>query len=67
MLIDIPASIISPVLDFFSSPILPPLFLQDVDAAYMIKVELEAKVDSLKDEVNFLRMLYEAVRPPSST
>lgn len=32
----------------------------------MIKVDLEAKVDSLKDEINFLRVLYEAVRPPSS-
>ncbi|CAH6791524.1 Krt4 [Phodopus roborovskii] len=33
---------------------------KDVDAAYMIKVDLEAKVDSLKDEINFLRVLYEA-------
>ncbi|KAH0629116.1 hypothetical protein JD844_010949 [Phrynosoma platyrhinos] len=33
---------------------------KDVDAAYMNKVELEAKVDSLTDELNFLRALYEA-------
>lgn len=28
----------------------------------MNKVELEAKVDTLKDEINFLRTLYEEVR-----
>uniref|UniRef100_A0A8D0GNY4 IF rod domain-containing protein n=1 Tax=Sphenodon punctatus TaxID=8508 RepID=A0A8D0GNY4_SPHPU len=33
---------------------------KDVDASYMNKVELEAKVDSLTDEINFLRSLYEA-------
>uniref|UniRef100_A0A8C7E8Q9 Keratin, type II cytoskeletal cochleal n=1 Tax=Nothoprocta perdicaria TaxID=30464 RepID=A0A8C7E8Q9_NOTPE len=33
---------------------------KDVDAAYMNKVELEAKVDALTDEINFLRGLYEA-------
>ncbi|ELK35326.1 PREDICTED: keratin, type II cytoskeletal 75 [Myotis davidii] len=32
---------------------------KDVDAAYMNKVELEAKVSCLTDEINFLRMLYE--------
>lgn len=37
-------------------------FLQDVDAAYMNKVELEAKADALQDEINFLRAVYEAVR-----
>lgn len=36
--------------------------VQDVDAAYMNKVELEAKVDALMDEINFLRAFYEAVR-----
>lgn len=36
-------------------------FFQDVDAAYMNKVELEAKVDALQDEINFLRAVYEAV------
>lgn len=36
---------------------------QDVDGAYMNKVELQAKVDSLKDELNFLRTLYEMVIP----
>lgn len=35
---------------------------QDVDGAYMNKVELEAKVDSLTDQINFYRMIYEAVR-----
>jgi hypothetical protein len=40
----------------------PGLSLQDVDGAYMNKVELEAKVDSLTDEINFLRMVFEAVR-----
>ncbi|KAM9320729.1 keratin, type II cytoskeletal 7-like [Gastrophryne carolinensis] len=33
---------------------------KDVDAAYMNKVELEAKVGALTDEINFLRALYEA-------
>ncbi|XP_060051289.1 keratin, type II cytoskeletal 6A-like [Erinaceus europaeus] len=33
---------------------------KDVDAAYMNKVELQAKADSLTDEINFLRTLYEA-------
>uniref|UniRef100_A0A4X1WBN9 Keratin, type II cytoskeletal 75 n=1 Tax=Sus scrofa TaxID=9823 RepID=A0A4X1WBN9_PIG len=33
---------------------------KDVDAAYMNKMELEAKVNSLTDEINFLRMLFEA-------
>ncbi|XP_059574314.1 keratin, type II cytoskeletal 5 [Alligator mississippiensis] len=33
---------------------------KDVDAAYMNKVELEAKVDALMDELNFLRALYDA-------
>lgn len=35
---------------------------QDVDAAYMNKVELEARADALQDEINFLRAVYEAVR-----
>lgn len=34
---------------------------QDVDTAYMNKVELEAKVDALMDEINFLRAFFEAV------
>ncbi|XP_077654429.1 keratin, type II cytoskeletal 6A isoform X2 [Urocitellus parryii] len=33
---------------------------KDVDAAYMNKVELQAKADSLTDEINFLRVLYDA-------
>ncbi|XP_044535740.1 keratin, type II cytoskeletal 7 [Gracilinanus agilis] len=32
---------------------------KDVDSAYMTKVELEAKVDALTDEINFLRTFYE--------
>nr|XP_055103129.1 keratin, type II cytoskeletal 2 oral-like [Symphalangus syndactylus] len=32
---------------------------KDVDAAFMNKVELQAKVDGLTDEVSFLRTLYE--------
>ncbi|XP_062930657.1 keratin, type II cytoskeletal 2 oral-like [Cynocephalus volans] len=32
---------------------------KDVDAAYMNKVELQARADSLTDETNFLRTLYE--------
>uniref|UniRef100_A0A3Q3M4E1 Keratin 5 n=1 Tax=Labrus bergylta TaxID=56723 RepID=A0A3Q3M4E1_9LABR len=35
------------------------LLKKDVDAAYMNKVELEAKVDSLQDEINFLRAVFE--------
>lgn len=37
-------------------------WLQDVDEAYMNKVELEAKLESLTDEINFLRSIYEEVR-----
>uniref|UniRef100_A0A452SCE4 IF rod domain-containing protein n=1 Tax=Ursus americanus TaxID=9643 RepID=A0A452SCE4_URSAM len=33
---------------------------KDVDAAYMNKVELQAKVDALTDEINFTRALYDA-------
>ncbi|XP_064330457.1 keratin, type II cytoskeletal 6B [Phalacrocorax carbo] len=36
------------------------LLKKDVDAAYMNKVELEAKVDALTDELSFLRALYDA-------
>lgn len=35
---------------------------QDVDAAYMNKVELQAKVDSLADEIKFSKYLYDEVR-----
>uniref|UniRef100_A0A3Q3G1B0 Keratin 4 n=1 Tax=Labrus bergylta TaxID=56723 RepID=A0A3Q3G1B0_9LABR len=35
------------------------LLKKDVDAAYMNKVELEAKADALQDEINFLRAVYE--------
>ncbi|XP_020015781.2 keratin, type II cytoskeletal 6A-like [Castor canadensis] len=33
---------------------------KDVDGAYMNKVELQAKADSLVDEINFLRAFYDA-------
>ncbi|XP_069828269.1 keratin, type II cytoskeletal cochleal-like [Dendropsophus ebraccatus] len=33
---------------------------KDVDAAFMNKAELQAKADSLTDEINFLRTLYDA-------
>lgn len=39
----------------------PLLLFQDVDGAYMNKVELEAKVDALQDEINFLRAVFDAV------
>ncbi|XP_041954973.1 keratin, type II cytoskeletal cochleal-like isoform X1 [Alosa sapidissima] len=35
------------------------LLKKDVDSAYMVKVELEARVDALQDEINFLRAIYE--------
>lgn len=35
---------------------------QDVDAAYMNKVELETKANALNDEINFLKTLNELVR-----
>lgn len=35
---------------------------QDADAAYMVKVELQAKVDSLEKDIKFLKCLYDAVR-----
>lgn len=34
------------------------LSFQDVDAAYLNKVDLEAKANSLTDEINFLQMLF---------
>ncbi|XP_038608042.1 keratin, type II cytoskeletal 3-like [Tachyglossus aculeatus] len=33
---------------------------KDVDTAYMTKVELEAKVESLTDEIKFIKALYDA-------
>lgn len=35
---------------------------QDADAAYAVKVELQAKVDSLDKDIKFLKCLYDAVR-----
>ncbi|NXX11420.1 K2C4 protein, partial [Podargus strigoides] len=36
------------------------LLKKDVDGVYMTKVELQAKLDSLADEINFLKCLFEA-------
>ncbi|XP_047597445.1 keratin, type II cytoskeletal 3-like [Lutra lutra] len=36
------------------------LLKKDVDATYMTKVELEAKVETVTDEINFLKALYDA-------
>ncbi|XP_060793932.1 keratin, type II cytoskeletal cochleal-like [Neoarius graeffei] len=36
------------------------LLKKDVDGTYIQKVELEAKVDALQDEINFLRAVYDA-------
>merc|ERR1712002_1381344 len=36
------------------------LLKKEVDGAYMTKVELEARVDALQDEISFLRAVYEA-------
>ncbi|XP_063997774.1 keratin, type II cytoskeletal 8 [Pogoniulus pusillus] len=35
------------------------LLKKDVDEAYMTKVELESRLESLTDEINFLRQLYD--------
>lgn len=35
--------------------------VQDVDSAYLVKADLEDKVGSLTDEINFLRNIYEEV------
>ncbi|TNN53918.1 Keratin, type II cytoskeletal 8 [Liparis tanakae] len=35
------------------------LMKKDTDAAYMVKVELEAKMDELSDEIEFLRQIYD--------
>lgn len=42
------------------------LSLQDVDSAYMSKVELQAKVDVLREELEFFQVLFAAVRRPIS-
>lgn len=34
---------------------------QDTDAAYLNKAELEAKLDGLSDELDFLRQIFDAV------
>ncbi|XP_051907119.1 keratin, type II cytoskeletal 8-like isoform X2 [Hippocampus zosterae] len=36
------------------------LLKKDVDGAYMNKLDLEAKVDALRDEIDFLRAVYDA-------
>lgn len=35
--------------------------MQDADAAYMTKVDLETQVTALSDELDFLRQIYDAV------
>jgi len=40
--------------------------LQDVDGVYTNKVELQARLDSLADEINFLKYLYEEVSGPAA-
>lgn len=40
----------------------PSCLSQGVDVAYMNKVELQARMDSLVDEIDFLRTLYDTVR-----
>lgn len=44
-----------------SGPSPPP---QDVDEAYMNKVELESRLEGLTDEINFLRQIHEEVLSP---
>lgn len=38
--------------------------MQDVDAAFLNKADLEANVDTLIQEIDFLKTLYMAVRAP---
>lgn len=40
------------------------VIFQDVDAAYANKVELQAKVDSMDQEIKFFKCLFEAVSLP---
>lgn len=37
------------------------LLSQDTDSAYMTRMELEAKLDCLTDEIEFLRSIYDMV------
>lgn len=39
-----------------------PSILQDVDCAYLRRSDLEANVEALTQEIDFLRRLYEEVR-----
>lgn len=45
--------------EFIRSPL---SFLQDVDNTYMAKVELQSKVDVLSQEIEFMKVLFDAVR-----
>lgn len=38
--------------------------LQDVDNAALARLDLERKVESLQDEINFLKKLHDEVRFP---
>lgn len=48
--------------------ILPDLcfLFQDVDCAYMVKVDLEAKVGALADQIRFYRAIFEQVKTLST-
>ena len=35
--------------------------LQETDAAYLIKTDLESQLDGLSDKIEFLRQIYNAV------
>lgn len=50
---------INPLIHPFISTIL--FAMQDADAAYMTKVDLETQVTALSDELDFLRQIYDAV------
>lgn len=47
--------------DLCVRPLFPWVCVQDVDSAYLVKADLEDKVGSLTDEINFLRNIYEEV------
>lgn len=48
-------------IDLFECKLFSLCFLQDVDSAYMNKIELAGKSDSLNDEIEFLKALFDTV------